>query len=65
MASESGEHPPHYDDVLCPYGGWHFVSALVCTCGLPSAKYRHGDWLCKWCRHSNFASKKFCGGRGG
>eukprot|EP00972_Heterocapsa_arctica_P055245 8151515-Heterocapsa_arctica.AAC.1 len=28
MASESGEHPPHYDDVLCPCGGWHFGSAL-------------------------------------
>eukprot|EP00972_Heterocapsa_arctica_P031922 4702434-Heterocapsa_arctica.AAC.1 len=61
MASGGNEYPPHYDDVWCLCGSWHFGSALVCSCGLPSAKYRKGDWMCGRCRHSNFAGKKWCG----
>eukprot|EP00972_Heterocapsa_arctica_P007819 1139700-Heterocapsa_arctica.AAC.1 len=61
MATGKNEHPPHYDDVWCICGNWHFGSALCCPCGLPSAKYRKGDWTCGNCRHSNFAKHNWCG----
>eukprot|EP00972_Heterocapsa_arctica_P017737 2621428-Heterocapsa_arctica.AAC.2 len=36
----------------------------MCMCGLPTARYRAGDWKCPACGYSNFASNKACGNIG-
>eukprot|EP00972_Heterocapsa_arctica_P013873 2043591-Heterocapsa_arctica.AAC.1 len=57
-----GCYPPSYDDCWCLCGHWVFASAVFCNCGLPTARYRKGDWMCGSCRHTNFArtGKDWC-----
>eukprot|EP00972_Heterocapsa_arctica_P057145 8432499-Heterocapsa_arctica.AAC.1 len=65
MATQGGPHPPSFDDTLCACGLWCFASAVMCMCGMPTARYRTGGWKCPQCGFSNFARSKTCGGRGG
>eukprot|EP00972_Heterocapsa_arctica_P104988 15471180-Heterocapsa_arctica.AAC.1 len=46
--------PPSFDDSWCLCGAFVFASATFCNCGMPTGRYKKGDWMCGSCKHTNF-----------
>ena len=64
FASGSRSRPPSFDDTWCLCGNFVYTSAIMCSCGFPTARYCRGDWECGKCGFANFARNFEISGRG-